>query len=146
MELFQATGQRLGAAKAYSSEFQSDQFPVDGILGMGYESISSFGANSVFQSLVSQNQVSAPVFSFYFSESGSELYIGGTNQNHYTGSFTYMPVTIEVGVRDRVFGSALTINIVGILARLVRRYICQREGRYQWPERYHRHWHHPGHW
>jgi len=49
----------------------------------------------VFQTLVSQGQVSSPVFSFYFAESGSELYIGGTNHNHYTGSFTYMPVTVE---------------------------------------------------
>ena len=111
MDLFQATGQRLGAAKTYSSGFRSDQFPVDGLLGMGYESISSYGASSVFQTLVSQDQVSAPVFSFYLTESGSELYIGGTNQDHYTGSFTYMPVTIEVGARDHVFGSALTINM-----------------------------------
>jgi len=92
---YKATGQRLGAAKKYSSGFRSDQFPADGLLGMGYESLSSYGASSVFQTLVSQGQVSTPVFSFYLAESGSELYIGGTNQNHYTGSFTYMPVTIE---------------------------------------------------
>ncbi|KAN0138186.1 eukaryotic aspartyl protease [Lactarius tabidus] len=90
-----ATGQRLGAASTYSSGFQSDQFPADGLLGMGYESISSYGASPVFQTLVSQGQVSTPEFGFYFAESGSELYIGGTNQNHYTGSFTYMPVTTQ---------------------------------------------------
>ncbi|KAI9444474.1 acid protease [Lactarius indigo] len=92
---FKATGQRLGAATTYSSGFQSDQFPADGLLGMGYESISTYGASPVFQSLVSQGQVSraTQVFSFYFAESGSELYIGGTNQNLYKGSFTYMRVT-----------------------------------------------------
>ena len=74
---------------------------------MGYESISVYGASPVFQTLVSQGQVSTPVFGFYFAESGSELYIGGTDQNHYTGSFTYMPVTIQVGVRDDAFGSVL---------------------------------------
>ncbi|KAH9161573.1 acid protease [Lactarius sanguifluus] len=92
---FKATRQRLGAATTYSSGFQSDQFPADGLLGMGYESLSSYGASPVFQSLVSQGQVSTPAFSFYFAESGSELYIGGTNQNHFTGSFTYMPVTTQ---------------------------------------------------
>jgi hypothetical protein len=65
---------------------------------MAYESISSYGASPVFQSLVSQGQVSNPVFSFYLATSDSELYIGGTNQDHYTGSFTYMPVTTQVGI------------------------------------------------
>ncbi|KAI9444480.1 acid protease [Lactarius indigo] len=90
---YKATRQTLGAATTFSSEFQSDQFPADGVLGMAYESISDYGASPVFQTLVSQGQVSVPVFSFYLSESGSELYIGGTNKDHYKGSFTYMPVT-----------------------------------------------------
>ncbi|KAI9444478.1 acid protease [Lactarius indigo] len=109
---FKATGQRLGAATTYSSGFQSDQFPADGLLGMGYESISSYGASPVFQSLVSQGQVSTPVFSFYLSESGSELYIGGTNQDLYTGSFTYMPVTTQgywQGLFDGIFVNGRTV-------------------------------------
>ena len=101
-DICQATGQRLGAAKVYSSAFQSDEFPADGLLGMGYESISIFGASPVFQTLVSQGQVSTPEFGFYLAESGSELYIGGTNQNHYTGSFTYMPVTTQVRTHGTV--------------------------------------------
>jgi cathepsin D len=59
----------------------------------------------MFQTLVSQGQVSTPEFGFYFAKSGSELYIGGTNQNHYTGSFTYMPVTTQVGRHDTVVPS-----------------------------------------
>jgi len=92
---YKATGQRLGAAKKYSSGFRSDQFPADGIIGMGFEPISTFRASPFFQTLVSQGHVSTPVFSFYFAKSGSELYIGGTNQNLYKGSFTYMPVTTQ---------------------------------------------------
>ncbi|KAH9166889.1 acid protease [Lactarius sanguifluus] len=92
---YTATAQRLGAATNYSTGFQSSQFPADGLLGMGYESLSSYGASPVFQSLVSQGQISTPVFSFYLAESGSELYIGGTDQEHYTGAFTYMPVTTQ---------------------------------------------------
>ncbi|KAI9453012.1 acid protease [Lactarius psammicola] len=92
---YKATAQRLGAAKVYATGFQSDQFPADGLLGMAYKSISNYRANPVFQTLVSQGQVSTPVFSLYLAESGSELYIGGTNQNYFKGSFTYMPVTTQ---------------------------------------------------
>ncbi|KAI9453013.1 acid protease [Lactarius psammicola] len=92
---YKAAAQRLGAATTYSSEFRSGQFPADGLLGMAYESMSSYRASPLFQTLVSQGQVSTPVFSFYFAESGSELYIGGTNKNHYKGCFTYMPVTTQ---------------------------------------------------
>ena len=79
MDPFQATGQTLGAATTYPSAFQVEHFPADGLLGMGYESISSYGASPVFQTLVSQGQVSDPVFSFYLAKSNSELFIGGTN-------------------------------------------------------------------
>ncbi|KAH9041267.1 acid protease [Lactarius pseudohatsudake] len=92
---FKATRQTFGAATTYSRAFESDRFPVDGLLGMAYTSLSNYGASPVFQSLLSQSQVSTPVFGFYLAESGSELYIGGTNQDLYTGSFTYMPVTTQ---------------------------------------------------
>ncbi|KAH9070693.1 aspartic peptidase domain-containing protein [Lactarius deliciosus] len=39
-------------------------------------------------------------YSTYLAKSGSELYIGETNQKHYTGTFTYMPVTTQVGIQD----------------------------------------------
>ncbi|KAF8265089.1 acid protease [Lactarius quietus] len=90
-----ATGQNFGAATTYSSGLESGSFPADGLLGMGHESLLTIGTSTVFQTLVSQGQVSNPEFGFYFAESGSELYIGGTNEEHYTGSFAYMPVTVE---------------------------------------------------
>ena len=88
---------------------------------MGYASISMYGASPVFQTLVSQGQVSTPEFGFYFAESGSEIYIGGTNPNHYTGPFTYTPVTKKVKMHGTVVPSIffLTINISGFLAMLV---------------------------
>ena len=76
---------------------------------MGYESISSYGASPVFQTLVSEGQVDTPVFSFYLAKSGSELYIGGMNAAYYQGAFTYVPVTTQVGMHDGVFNSLLTI-------------------------------------
>jgi cathepsin D len=70
---------------------------------MAYDTLSNYGASPVFQTLASEGLVSTLVFSFYLAESGSELYIGGMNQDHYTGSFTYMPVTTLVGMQDDAF-------------------------------------------
>lgn len=112
IDLFQATDQTLGAAATYPSAFQIEHFPADGLLGMGFESISSYGASPVFQTLVSQGQVSDPVFSFYLAKSDSELFIGGANEGRYTGSFTYMSVTTQVGKHDVAFDSLLTTIIL----------------------------------
>lgn len=38
----QATKQTLGAAKTYSSGFESSNFPADGLMGMGFKSISDY--------------------------------------------------------------------------------------------------------
>ncbi|KAH9060185.1 acid protease [Lactarius vividus] len=81
-----ANGQTLGAAEAYSTGFQSDRFAADGLLGMGFQSLSS---------LIAQGEVDQQVFSFYLAKQGSELYIGGTNPSHYSGNFTYVPVTTK---------------------------------------------------
>ncbi|KAA1475522.1 acid protease [Dentipellis sp. KUC8613] len=88
-----ATKQTLGASTSYSTGFASDQFPADGLMGMAFESLSDYKANPPFQSFIAQGQVTDSVFGFKFAESGSELYLGGTNSDLYTGSFTWVPVT-----------------------------------------------------
>ncbi|KAH7912668.1 aspartic peptidase domain-containing protein [Hygrophoropsis aurantiaca] len=88
-----ATGQTLGAAKEYSTGFEIKQFPADGLMGMGYKSISDYNADPVFQTLVKQGKASKQSFSFKLAQSGSELYIGGANSKMYTGEFTYVDVT-----------------------------------------------------
>lgn len=90
-----ANGQTLGAAEVYSTGFQSDRFAADGLLGMGFQSVSVYNAAPLFQSLIAQGGVDQQVFSFYLAKQGSELYIGGTNPSHYSGNFTYVPVTTE---------------------------------------------------
>lgn len=91
-----ATGQRVGAASTYSTGFALDEFPPDGLLGMGFEQISVFGANPVFQTLVAQGKTSASEFGVTLGTSGSELFLGGTDTSKFTGSLTFTPVT-EVG-------------------------------------------------
>ena len=82
-----ATGQVFGAAMALSDSFVDDAF--DGILGMGFQSISTLKAPPFFQTLVAQNKVPSPQFSFKLGTTGSELYLGGANPASYTGDFEW---------------------------------------------------------
>ncbi|KAI6151261.1 aspartic peptidase domain-containing protein [Pisolithus tinctorius] len=90
---YTATNQTFGAATQYSSNLQSPTFPADGLMGMGFKSLSIYGANPVIQTLIDNNVISDPVFSVKLASSGSELRLGGINSDLYSGSLTYTPVT-----------------------------------------------------
>ncbi|KAG2132860.1 aspartic peptidase domain-containing protein [Suillus bovinus] len=105
---FNASAQTLGVASLYSYGLSSENFGADGMMGMAFKSISEYGADSVFQTLVSQGAVPEPVFAFKLASSGSELYVGGVNSALYRGPFTYIPVT-QQGYWQ-VTGDAIGIN------------------------------------
>ena len=90
-----ATKQTLGAATKYSTGFESTNFPADGLMGMGFQSISEYNAPPLFQSLVAAGQTSEPVFAMKLTKSDSELTVGGLNTAMYSGDITYVPVTKE---------------------------------------------------
>ncbi|GFO43119.1 cathepsin d-like aspartic protease [Plakobranchus ocellatus] len=76
------------------------EIAADGILGMGFSSLSQMGQPTVFDNMLSQGLVHSPVFSFYLSShektpggAGSVLTLGGTNPDLYTGNFTFVDVT-----------------------------------------------------
>jgi hypothetical protein len=65
----------------------------DGILGLGFDSIVVGGGPSPFGALVASNQLEKPEFAFYLGnmEEG-ELVLGGTDPEHYEGTFTIVPL------------------------------------------------------
>ncbi|KAK5878539.1 hypothetical protein CesoFtcFv8_023938 [Champsocephalus esox] len=70
----------------------------DGILGLSYPSISAGGETPVMDNMISQNLLSANVFSFYLSrrgQQGSVLSFGGVDASLYQGQIHWTPVTSE---------------------------------------------------
>ena len=68
----------------------------DGILGMGYESISVDGVVPPWQNILKLKLVDQPVFSFHLkrgSSDGGELVLGGMDPAHYSGTHTWARVT-----------------------------------------------------
>ena len=71
-------------------------------MGLAFPSISGFNASPVFQTLISEGVLDSPVFGFKLAASGSELFLGGTNSQLYTGDFTWVPLSNEVCDGPRV--------------------------------------------
>jgi cathepsin D len=90
-----ANHQTLGAASEYSSGFNISNFPADGLMGMGFPSISVFNATPVFQSLIAEGQTDSPVFAMKLTANGSELTLGGLNSDLYKGDVTRVSVSHE---------------------------------------------------
>jgi len=70
----------------------------DGILGMGWSTISVDGLPTVFDSMIEQKKVDAPVFGFWLNRdpndsNGGKLVLGGSDNTLYTGEMSYIPLT-----------------------------------------------------
>lgn len=66
----------------------------DGILGLGYDTISVNGMVPPFYNMVKQKIIDEPLFAFYLAdESGeSEAMFGGYNKDHIKGDITWIPL------------------------------------------------------
>jgi len=68
----------------------------DGILGLGWDHISVDGVKTPFHQLVDSGELAKPEFAFYLGNNADgTLVMGGTDPNHYTGDFSYVPLKKE---------------------------------------------------
>ncbi|EKD15008.1 uncharacterized protein L3040_003793 [Drepanopeziza brunnea f. sp. 'multigermtubi'] len=88
----------------------------DGILGLGYDTISVNKIPPPFYNMVNQELLDEPVFAFYLGstdkgeEDQSEAIFGGVNKDHFTGKITEIPLRRkaywEVDLDAITFGDA----------------------------------------
>ena len=70
----------------------------DGIMGLGYNTISVNKIVPPFYNMLDQHLLDEPVFAFYLGNTDngdsdeSEVTFGGVNKDHYTGRLTYIPL------------------------------------------------------
>ena len=68
----------------------------DGILGLGYDTISVNKIVPPFYNMLDQDLIDEPVFAFYLSDTNnggdSEVVFGGVDESHYTGKVTKIPL------------------------------------------------------
>lgn len=82
----------------------------DGILGLGYDTISVKQMVPPFYQMVNQGLLDDPVFAFYLGseEEGSVATFGGIDKKHYTGEINYIPLRRkaywEVDLKSIAFG------------------------------------------
>lgn len=68
---------------------------MDGILGLGFETISQLNSQTFVQNAFAQGAIPKAIFSFALSKDLSELYLGGVNPAKHKGDFECTPVTVQ---------------------------------------------------
>ncbi|KAL1708489.1 aspartic peptidase domain-containing protein [Schizophyllum commune] len=80
---------------------------IDGIMGLAFPRISNLAQDPFFVHAKSSNAISTYQFSFYLTEGpGSELYLGGTNKDKYTGDVEFHDIDESSGHWEVTGGTA----------------------------------------
>merc|ERR1712232_105674 len=89
----------------------------DGLLGLGFKSISQYNIPTPFEAMVARGLVKESVFAFYLQSDASamgELVFGGIDQSHYTGDLVDVPLISEtyweVSLDAMKFGGSSVIS------------------------------------
>jgi hypothetical protein len=93
-------GQRIELAESESDQFQKGA--TDGLLGLGFSSISTVsGTKTPVDNLIEQGLISNPVFGVFLGKAsksgGGEYIFGGINKSKVSGDFTKVPVDNSQG-------------------------------------------------
>lgn len=71
--------------------------PFNGLMGMGFQELSSTKTVTPFQNMLNQGVIDEPLFAFKLNsknaKSGGQLTLGGIDPNDYEGEITWFPVT-----------------------------------------------------
>ncbi|KAF5371349.1 hypothetical protein D9758_004184 [Tetrapyrgos nigripes] len=107
-----AKDQFFAAVRNLSGTFDND--PIDGILGLAYPPLSKIKQDPFFTTANTQGAVPSNQFSFYFSSGSpgsndSELFLGGTNPDLYTGDFDNVDVEGDKGYWS-LGGASVSVN------------------------------------
>ncbi|KAI9027195.1 hizopuspepsin I, partial [Phycomyces nitens] len=94
-------GQSIQLAAVESLSFQNG--PVDGILGLGFQSLtSSIGIKTPMKNLIEQDLIKDPIFGVYLGKSseggGGEYMFGDYNPLHIDGELTTIPIDNSKGL------------------------------------------------
>ncbi|KAJ7701588.1 acid protease [Mycena rosella] len=90
-----ASDQYFSPVTTLSASFTDD--PVDGILGLAFPAISNLNKNPFFNTASKDGTVDANQFGFFLASNNSELYLGGTNANKFSGNIEYHTVNKSTG-------------------------------------------------
>ncbi|KAJ7689845.1 acid protease [Mycena rosella] len=71
--------------------------PIDGVLGLAFPALSSLNKNPFFTTANIEGAFGTNQFSFFLSSSGSELYLGGNNEDLYSGEIEFNSVDASNG-------------------------------------------------
>jgi hypothetical protein len=122
VEGIKVTDQKLGVisnAKGLGMAYAIGQF--DGILGLGFSSISISNVPTFMDNAISQGDLDQSVFGFYLGKDGGdgELTIGGVDDNKFTGNFHEVPLLSasywEVTVDSIDMGTNIASKTTGII-------------------------------
>ncbi|KAI9059249.1 acid protease [Trametes sanguinea] len=103
-----AKSQTFAAVLDESSSFTDD--PSDGILGLGFPALSNLNVNPFFFTALEQGTAPEGAFAFKLDQSGSELFIGGTNQSLYTGDVEYHALTSAASGFWQIGGASVFVD------------------------------------
>ena len=95
---FDIQNQGLGTVVEQSKAFSNE--PFDGILGLGFNSLSALGAKTPLDHLMEQGRIKQKRFSLFLDRQGgrpSELLIDGVNPDYYQGNMTTLPLSSNLG-------------------------------------------------
>jgi len=82
----------IGDTSGLGPSYQKGHF--DGILGLGWDQISTDNTPTFMNKLVASKQLSEQVFAFFLGDNAAgELVFGGVDPKHYSGEFHFVPLS-----------------------------------------------------